>query len=430
MKKKIVICLIIIILNILNCISIFAAEEEKLIYYDESLKSEFENITAPNVLLGKTDTNEILYGKNIDEKIYPASLTKLLTAILVVENCELDEVAKVSENAVKSIPSGYVTANLQIGEELTIEDLLYAMLVPSANDAANVLAEYVGGNIESFSSMMNTKAKEIGCTNSNFSNPSGLHQEEHISTAKDLFLIANQAIKNETIRKIVKTVKYTLPQTDSYSGNPRIFTTTNYLIQPNLNKFYMENCIGGKTGYTEYAKNCVIEFAQQNDINLTTVVLGETAKVKGSKFIESKEMFEYIFKNYSERKIAEKGKEYKKIEIKKAKRGEEILKTLYNSNLSILVKNDLDEKIEENSEYYLIEAPINKGEIVGKINYKYGKNNYSIEIIAENDVKKSKENLIINCIVIFIVIVIIYLLKKSNNKLGKHGEKYINKNLK
>ena len=117
------------------------------------------SITAPNLILAETNTGRILYERNTDEKIYPASLTKLMTAILVVENCELDEIVTVSENAVFSVPSGYVNANLQVGEELTVEDLLYVMLIPSANDAANVLAEYVGGNIESFSTMMNTRAK-------------------------------------------------------------------------------------------------------------------------------------------------------------------------------------------------------------------------------------------------------------------------------
>ena len=150
----------------------------------------FKNISAPNLLLAETNTGRILYERNADRKIYPASLTKLMTAILVVENCELDEIVTVSENAVLSVPVGYVNANLQVGEELTVEDLLYVMLIPSANDAANALAEHVGGNIESFSAMMNSKAKELGCTGSNFTNPSGLHQEEHYTTTRDLFLIS------------------------------------------------------------------------------------------------------------------------------------------------------------------------------------------------------------------------------------------------
>ena len=157
-------------------------------------KDIFDDIEAPNLLLAQTDTGKILYERQADKKIYPASTTKLMTAILVVENCELDEIVTVSENAVKSVPPDYVTANLQVGEELTVNDLMYVMLIPSANDAAYVLAEHVGGSIESFATMMNTRAKELGCTGTNFTNPSGLQDKNHYTTTKDLFLIAQEAI--------------------------------------------------------------------------------------------------------------------------------------------------------------------------------------------------------------------------------------------
>lgn len=233
------------------------------IFAKEITNEVFADITAPNMMLLETNTGKVLYEKNADEKIYPASITKLMTAILVVEHCELDEIATVSENAVVSVPSGYVNANLQVGEELTVEDLLHAMLIPSANDAANVLAEHVGGSIESFSSMMNTKAKELGCTGSNFTNPSGLHEKEHYTTARDLSLIAKEAISNNTIKKIIGTTNYTLPKTNKYTKSNRMFTTTNYMKRKELSKYYCDYCIGGKTGYTGDAKNCVVEFSRE-----------------------------------------------------------------------------------------------------------------------------------------------------------------------
>ena len=421
MRKKI--CSIIFILIIFINVLINPVYGEELISYDESMQQAFEHIEAPNVLVGNTETGELLYGKNIDEKIYPASLTKLMTAILVVENCELDEIATVSENAVKSVPSGYVNANLQVGEELTIEDLLYVMLIPSANDAANVLAEYVGGNIESFATMMNTKAKEIGCTNTNFTNPSGLHQEEHTTTARDLLLIANEAYKKEIIRKIIRVTNYSLPQTNMYSGNQRVFTSTNYLILPNLTKFYTESCVGGKTGYTEYAKNCVVEYARKDDIPLTIIVLGANAKVKGQKFLDAKEMVEYIFQNYNINQIVKKDDIYETIKIKKATKKTEMLKVKYKDDISILVKKG---QIVSNKEveYNNTEAPIKAGDIVGNIKYNYNGKEYSVELIAESDVETSIMPIIITVILIILAITlfIIYSSKKIKTDIGNHGK--------
>ena len=421
MRKKI--CSIIFILIIFINVLINPVYGEELISYDESMQQAFEHIEAPNVLVGNTETGELLYGKNIDEKIYPASLTKLMTAILVVENCELDEIATVSENAVKSVPSGYVNANLQVGEELTIEDLLYVMLIPSANDAANVLAEYVGGNIESFATMMNTRAKEIGCTNTNFTNPSGLHQEEHTTTARDLLLIANEAYKKETIRKIICVTNYSLPQTNMYSGNQRVFTSTNYLILPSLTKFYTESCLGGKTGYTEYAKNCVVEYARKEDIPLTIIVLGANAKVKGQKFLDAKEMLEYIFQNYNINQIVKKDDIYETIKIKKATKKTEMLKVKYKEDISILVKKG---QIVSNKEveYNNTEAPIKAGDIVGNIKYNYNGKEYRVELIAESDVEKSAMPIIITVILIILAITlfIIYSSKKIKTDIGNHGK--------
>ncbi len=418
-KKICSIVLAIIIFSVILSNPIYA---EEVISYDESMKIEFENIDIPNFLAGNTETGEVLYGKNIDEKIYPASLTKLMTAILVVENCELDEIATVSENAVKSVPSGYTNANLQIGEELTIEDLLYVMLIPSANDAANVLAEYVGGSIESFSTMMNTRAKELGCANTNFTNPSGLHQEEHTTTARDLFLIANEAYKNETIKKIMCVTEYALPQTNIYSGNQRIFTSTNWLLLPNLTKFYTESCCGGKTGYTGEAKNCVVEFFQKENIPLTVVILGASSKIKGEKFLYSKEIMEYIYENYNINNVVKKGDIFETIKIKGATRKTEMLRVKYKDDLSILTKKGqiIGSK---NVEYINTEAPIKAGDTVGTIKYNYNGKEYKVELIAEKDVEKSLMPMIVTSLIIGIIIIIfiIYLFKKIKIKIGNHG---------
>ena len=144
---------------------------------------------SPVALLMDAKTGKVLYEKNGYEQNYPASTTKLMTAILTVENCDLSDIATVSYNAVMSVPYDYTNAALQVDEELTIEQLLNVLLIPSANDAGNVLAEHIAGSIESFATMMNTKALEIGCKNTHFTNPSGIHNDDHYSTAYYLSLI-------------------------------------------------------------------------------------------------------------------------------------------------------------------------------------------------------------------------------------------------
>ena len=394
-------------------------------------KDIFKNINAPNLLLADTKTGKILYERNADEKIYPASVTKLLTAILVVENCELDEIVTVSENAVMSVPVGYVNANLQVGEEVTVEDLLYVLLIHSANDAANALAEHVGGSIESFSTMMNSRAKELGCTGSNFTNPSGLHQKEHYITTRDLFYISKEAISKDLIRKIIKETKCTLPSTNKYTGEQRIFTTTNYMIRPTLSKYYSEYCIGGKTGYTGEAKNCVVEYAQKDGIELTAIVMGENANIKGRKFLDAKEMFEYVFENYKCKKVAIKNEKYETIKIANGTKDTRNLDVLYKNDINILKTNGDTEEIKKEIEYTKLSAPIKKGESIGKITYVYNEIKYETELVANSDVEESRTvTNILKMLLIGLIIYIIYNLKKSNKKYGNHGKKYKKRKMK
>lgn len=220
--------------------------------------SEVPNIYSPSAILMDFKTGKILYEKDINTKRYPASLTKILTAIIIIENCNLSDVTTVSYDSVMSLGSGYVNANLQVGEELTVEQLLYVMLVASSNDSAIVLAEHLSGSVEEFCVLMNAKAKEIGCVNSNFINPNGVHDENHYSTAYDLALISKYAMNNELFRKIVSTTSYQLPATNKYALEDRVFTTTNDLIIVNNNNrvdnYYYKYATGVKTGFTTPAR--------------------------------------------------------------------------------------------------------------------------------------------------------------------------------
>ena len=257
------------------------------------------------------DTGDILYDKKAFEKMYPASTTKIMTAILTIENCNLYDAATVSYNAIASVPSSYTRANLQVGEVLTIDDLLYTTLIPSANDAANVLAEHIGGSIESFATMMNTKASEIGCKNTNFTNPSGVHNENHYTTAYDLALIARYAMGLEKFREIVSTTTYSLPDTDWYNADMSIyngirkFNNSNALIKPEFKNDYYEFATGIKTGYTNPAKDCVVASAKKDNVEFIIVVLGAGNLENGrrQKYVDCINLFNFAFDNYTSKYV-------------------------------------------------------------------------------------------------------------------------------
>lgn len=272
------------------------------------------DISSPAALLMDSSSGKVLYKKNMNEKRYPASLTKVMTAIVVLENCDLEDSATVSYDAVMSLSSGYVTANLQIGEELTVEQLLYVLMVGSSNDAAIVLAEHVSGSVEAFSELMNQKAKEIGCTSTNFVNPNGVHDKNHYSTAYDLALIAKYAMKNETFRTLVSTTSYKLPITNKYDREDRFFTTTNSLLIVNNNNrsdnYYYKYATGIKTGFTTPAGNCLIASANKNGLELITVVLGsgQTKDGLSERYIDTKNLFNYGYDTYILKEVIKAGR--------------------------------------------------------------------------------------------------------------------------
>lgn len=307
MKKKII-YIFLILITILNlyCNVSFASElvEDTLITIPSNIDSPDINdleIYTDHILMMERSTGNILYDKNGSEKMYPASTTKILTAILVIENCSLNESAEVTSLALKAVPAGYATCNIQIGEKFTVKDLLYTMLIRSANDAANVLAIHVSDSITGFSELMNKKAEEIGCTASHFTNPSGVHDEEHYATARDLALIADYAMNLATFRDIVTTTTYSLPATEKYPHEDRTFTISNSLVNPDDKKYYYEYATGIKTGYTNASKDCVVASAKKDGIEFIVVVLGSGQTQNGlrQKYLDCKTLFYFAFDNYT-----------------------------------------------------------------------------------------------------------------------------------
>lgn len=228
------------------------------------------NIISESAILIDSNSGAVIYSKDADKKMYPASTTKIVTAILAIEKGNLNDITTVSKNAISLIPSGYSTAYLSEGEELSVQELLETLLVHSANDSANVLAEYVSGSIDEFVNLMNQKVQELGCKNTHFTNTNGVHNENHYSTASDLAIIAKYCMQNQVFRRFVGLENCTIPATNK--SEQKIFKNTNDSLLKN-SKYYRADCIGIKTGYTSEAKNCIISAFKQNDMELIAVLL-------------------------------------------------------------------------------------------------------------------------------------------------------------
>ena len=256
-------------------------------------------IYSQAAILVDSKDGTVIYEKNSNERMFPASTTKILTGIIAIEKCSLDEKVVASENAINSIKSGYTNANIQVGEELSMEDLLYALLIKSANEAANVIAEHIAGSTENFANLMNEKAKELGCQNTHFVNANGVHDDNHYTTASDLAIIAEYCMKNDTFRKIVATESYTLPATPQYPGDDRVLKNSNSLQIPG-HAYYYPYAIGMKTGFTSQAKNCLIAASKKNDLELISIVLHaeQTEEGKSARYCDSINLLEYGYNNY------------------------------------------------------------------------------------------------------------------------------------
>lgn len=382
-------------------------------------KSSQQNIElySKGAVLLDSNTGKILYGKNENTKLYPASTTKILTSILAIENCKLTDKITASYDAVMSIPSGYSNAAIQPGETLTCQELLDMFLIHSANEVGNILAEHISGSIENFAILMNNKASELGCTNTHFTNPSGIHDEEHYSTAYDMALIARYCMKNDTFRNIVSKVSCTIEPTEKYQE--RYFRNTNDLIDP-ASKYYYENTIGIKTGYTSQAKHCLISGCLKNDFELITVVLG--ANSSAERYSDTTNLFEYGYSNYKIQKIATENSKIDEIIIDNA--------TKDTKNLSLLLKEDITGIIPTNSELIdinqlislneNISAPIAQGDVLGKITYNVDGIEYSSDLIAEHNVEELDIKLIFFQIVLALFVLFILsnliLPKRKNTK--------------
>lgn len=388
------------------------------------------NVQAPNftiysegAILIDCNTGITLYGKNENQKLYPASTTKILTAILAIENCKPTDKITASYNAVMSIPAGYSNAAIQPGETLTMQELLETFLIHSANEVGYIFAEHISGSIENFATLMNQKAGSLGCTNTHFTNPSGIHDVEHYSTAYDMALIARYCMQNETFRNIVSKTSCTIEATDKYEK--RYFKNTNDLLIKS-SKYYYEYATGIKTGYTSQAKRCLIASSLKDNIELITVTLGAESTLEDKRYEDTINLFEYGFSNYKVESIATKGTIVKDLVIKNATKETKNLSLELKENLLGTVPaninlSDVTPTIKINDN---IVAPIHEGTVLGKITYKIGNFEYSTDLIAshsveEFDIKTMLWQIALALFVLFILTKLILPKKKKKNSKSK-----------
>lgn len=229
------------------------------------------DITSEAAVVMDDTTNTILYAKNMDEALYPGSTVKIMTCLLALENSNLTDQVTMTATGVSGVTDGGANISSQVDEVFTVEQCLYAIMVASANDIALQVAEHIGGSVEAFVQMMNTRAQELGCTNTVFTNPTGLPDPDQHTTAHDMALIMKTAIENQAFRPIASATSFTIPATNK-SGGARNLTNKFTMSDPSAANYY-EGCIGGKEGYTEASGSTLVCAAERNGMTLICVVL-------------------------------------------------------------------------------------------------------------------------------------------------------------
>lgn len=256
--------------------------------------SQASDISSTAAIVMETSTNTVLYSKNADQALYPASAVKVMTCLMALENSSLDDQVTMTATGVSGVTDGGANISAQLDEVFTMEQCLYAIMVASANDIALQVAEHISGSVEDFVAAMNTRAQELGCTNTVFTNPTGLPDENQHTTAHDMALIMEAAMANDTFRTIAQTTSYTIPATN-VSGGDRVLTNNFTMINSSSDSYY-EPCIGGKEGYTEASGSTLVCEASKNNMKLVCVVLNGASGVTDDEAIA---LLNYGFDNFT-----------------------------------------------------------------------------------------------------------------------------------
>lgn len=413
---------------------------------EETAPVEDPNILAKAALLVDANTGTVVYAKNEHQELYPASLTKIMTALLVLEavdrgDLSLDQEITASASAMEGLSSDGSTAGIKVGEILTVENLLYCMLVVSANEACDILAEAVSGSVDAFVDAMNEKAEELGCENTHFVNPNGLHDSQHYTSAWDMYLITKAALEYPEFMTICDTADVIIPATNL--SEERHLYTTNYLLSSwRVIGYRNKEAHGIKTGSTSEAGYCLVSSAARGSLHFISVVLGaERVEENGvgnvRSFSETTRLFNWGFENFSYRTVLEQDEIIKEISVSLSKIDHVTVHPA--EEVEVLLPHDLAPEDLERTitlKQDPVEAPIAEGDVLGTLTLSYEDTVYAtVNLLALNDVEASsllvfwknvkdffaKPVVRILCIVLIILIVVLVLWKVT---LGRRRYRY------
>jgi D-alanyl-D-alanine carboxypeptidase (penicillin-binding protein 5/6) len=380
------------------------------IFIDEVLALAFDlEIVGEGAVLIEQNTGKILYEKNKNEKMYPASTTKIMTGILALELGDLKEIVTIGEE-IEIIPGDSSSASLFVNQKITLEELLYGLLLPSGNDAANSIAVHIAKKlvndefityqdaIEVFVGLMNRKAKEIGAKNTNYVNPHGYHDDEHYTTPWDMAMITRNAMGNEKFREIVKSKFYTFKNSSEGIETDKQWKNYNELLQLN-NKNYFPYANGVKTGRTTKAGRCLVSSATKDNLNLISVLFKSTEE---DVWKDSSEILSFGIENFRYHTLANKNQSIAKIKVEKAfNKDKNELNVITNKKLQVLLNKADIPNIEKQlylgkdntqmleGENINLVAPIEKGEVIGYVTYSInGEEILKEDLIANNTIRK------------------------------------------
>ncbi len=338
------------------------------------------DISAVGGIVMDVQSGAVLYEKNINKRLYPASITKIMTTLICLENASLKEEVTFSTNAIQLI-EGQGASNIEVkpGEKLTMEDCLYAIMLMSANEVCNGVAEHIGGSIKGFTKMMNKRAKELGCTGTHFNNPNGLWEKNHYTTTHDMALIARAAYKNETFAKITGTKWYKLPKTNKRKAGYTLHNHHGMLLPLKFPQYEYKNCVGGKTGFTSQCLYTLVTYGKKKGMTLLTVIMRapNPPYMEPNQYTDTTKLLNFGFDNFKRFEITDK-----EVSDINTKRLFSQFSPFFNTDTSslyveknagiLLPKGAKFEDAEKKVEYYTADTFDENGKrVIGRIRYIY-----------------------------------------------------------
>lgn len=374
---------------------------------------EEPDIQCKAALLVDAHTGSIVYAKNEHQELYPASLTKIMTCLLTLEaidkgKLDMNQAVTAAASALEGLPSDGSTAGIKAGEIMTVEHLLYCMMLVSANEASQILAENISGSVAAFVGEMNAKAKALGCANTHFVNPHGIHDSQHYTSAWDMYLITREALKHEQFMTICDTPTAVIPATNLSPA--RTLRTTNYLIGSWYTRGYLNgDAHGVKTGSTSQAGHCLVSTATRGTRSFVSVVLGgdrvelENNEIRTYSFYDTNQLFNWAFDNFTYQTLLKEDDMVLEVGVSLAKTDHVTVHP--RSDIEVLLPNDVTpEALERAAELTAdpVEAPVAAGDVLGTMTLSHNGVEYaSVDLLALNDVEASRSQIFLRDLRLF-----------------------------